>query len=373
MHNHIFIVFGHEHYNPLGIIRSLGEKGINVHAIIIKNRVKLTSKSKYIKKLYFVDDIEEGYKLLIDRYSNEKLKPFIYTASDGCASYLDKHYEDLIDRFYFYNAGGNGQISKYMNKDTINKLALEHGISVLKTHVVDRGVIPESLEYPVITKSIASTVGGWKKDVFICNNDSELMQAYSKIKSPTVLLQKYIEKKNELCLDGFSVNKGNDVHISIASNYNYLLPESYSSVFTSRQFKDSELFKKINEMFKSVGFEGIFSVEFLIDKNDVLYFLEINFRNSTWSYASTHAGVNLPYLWAECMLNNGINSDKIPMIQKPFVAMVEPSDFKSRVIGKRISIFKWISELKETDCLMVYNKQDKSPWFSFYTSKIFGI
>lgn len=33
---HKFIVFGEDHYNPLGICRSLGEEGIPVIAVLIK-------------------------------------------------------------------------------------------------------------------------------------------------------------------------------------------------------------------------------------------------------------------------------------------------------------------------------------------------
>lgn len=50
-----------------------------------------------------------------------------------------------------------------MGKDTILQLAERHGIPVLKNIVVERGVIPEGLEYPIITKAAISTIGDWKK------------------------------------------------------------------------------------------------------------------------------------------------------------------------------------------------------------------
>lgn len=59
------IVFGGEHYNLLGVIRSLGESGILCDAIIIKNFQKVASTSKYITHLYMVNTIEEGYALLL--------------------------------------------------------------------------------------------------------------------------------------------------------------------------------------------------------------------------------------------------------------------------------------------------------------------
>ena len=45
-----------------------------------------------------------------------------------------------------------------MGKDTILQLAEKHGIPVLKNIVVDKGEVPEGLEYPVITKAAISTM-----------------------------------------------------------------------------------------------------------------------------------------------------------------------------------------------------------------------
>lgn len=84
-----FIVLCGEHYNPLGIIRSLGEAGIKPIAIVKKNEFQLTSKSKYIKKLHFVNSIEEGFNLLLETYANEKCPPYVYTADDKTMTHID--------------------------------------------------------------------------------------------------------------------------------------------------------------------------------------------------------------------------------------------------------------------------------------------
>ena len=62
--------------------------------------------------------------------------------------------------------------------------------------------------------------------------------------------------------------------------------------------------EKIKNVISEIGLEGIWEFEFMVDDKGNLWFLEINFRNSTWSWASTKAGMNLPYLWSECMLDN---------------------------------------------------------------------
>ncbi len=55
------IVFGFEHYNPLGIVRSLGEAGIRPIGIIVDGLRPITSKGKYLLEVHMVDCIEDGY------------------------------------------------------------------------------------------------------------------------------------------------------------------------------------------------------------------------------------------------------------------------------------------------------------------------
>lgn len=370
MSHNKYIVFGGEHYNPLGIIRSLGEHGVRPIAIIIKGNQVLTSKSKYISILHLVDSIEAGYQLLVEKYSNLNEKCFLYTSDDNVTSYLDQHYDEIKNKFIFFNAGVKERITYYMNKENINNLARKHGLNVLDTVVVNKGEIPKDIEYPIITKSIASTIGGWKNDVFICRSEEELRSAYDTIQSPVVLIQKYITKENELCLDGMSINNGKQVMYAIASNYNYILPNTYSSYMTVFNFKDAELKSKLNAMFEEIGFEGIFSVEFLVAPDGKLYFCEINFRNSTWSYASTCAGMNLPVLWAESMMKGEISNQAEKEIPSGFTAMVELSDFRVRVLGKKISFVKWLAEAKATKCKFYINKNDMRPVFSMLFSKL---
>ena len=69
--DHKFIVFALDHYNPLGVIRSLGEAGISPIYIAERHGEYFATKSKYLKECYEVEDVAEGYKILMDNYSNE--------------------------------------------------------------------------------------------------------------------------------------------------------------------------------------------------------------------------------------------------------------------------------------------------------------
>lgn len=365
----LYIVFGEEHYNPLGLIRSLGENGIEVIAIIKKGDFSFASKSKYISKLHIVNSNEEGYEILLKEYGNEKKKPFLFTCDDQLTSFLDLRYNEIKDKFILYNAGKEGRITEYMDKEKMLDLASKCGLNIAKTWIVKKGEIPKDIFYPIVTKAIDSTMDHWKQDSYICSNEKELKEAFKSIRSKKVILQQFINKKNELCLDGYSIDKGNKVFYAIASNYLSIKNNAYSNYMVVMNSHNDDIEKKLNKMFKNVGFEGIFSVEFLIDQDDKLYFLEINFRNSTWSYASTIAGMNLPVLWSKGMLDKSIYNKSYVKFDN-FNAMSEFVDYKDRVKTKEISFFKWFNQMRKCKCLYCINKKDMKPVYAKFLHKI---
>lgn len=362
----LVIVFAIEHYNPLGVIRTLGKRGINPDYIAVKGRVRLSSKSKYLNHVHEVDSVEEGYKVLLTEYGkvcNTGNKPIIICSDDKTIGFLDNHYDELKDKFVFFNAGVQGRINDYMDKFRILELAKKHGLNILDSRVVKRGEVPVDLQYPVITKSISPNSGGWKSDVFICENSEELAEAHKKIKSEEVMLQQFVEKKNEYAVEGCSVNKGKTTFLSIYSIYNYLIKGYYSPYRTSGSFDNPEIERGLKAMIEEIGFEGIFDAEFLIGPDDKYYFLEINFRNTTWSYASDVLGMPLAYLWVEAMKNGKVLADAFKSNQKPILCMVEPIDYNLRCRQRGYSKCKWFRELLKCKCKDYWNWHDLKPSF----------
>lgn len=86
----------------MGVIRSLGENGIKSIGIFINSKEKLASKSKYLQKVYYVKNREEGYEILLKEYGNEREKPYIFTSDDITTSFLDHKYDLIKDKFIFY-------------------------------------------------------------------------------------------------------------------------------------------------------------------------------------------------------------------------------------------------------------------------------
>ena len=115
------------------------------------------------------------------------------------------------------------------------------------------------------------------------------------------------------------------------------------------------------KMFKEIGFEGIFEVEFLIDQDGSYYFLETNFRASAWNHTGSIAGMPLSYLWVKSTLNGKIDKkDKKNFI--PFTDMSEVIDFGKRVDSGKISLAQWLLEFKQAKGTYFYDEYDPEPF-----------
>lgn len=360
---HLCIVFALEHYNPLGMIRGLGQNGINPVYISVKRRGEVATKSKYISKLHRVDSVEDGYKLLFEEYGNYDYdnRPFILLSDDKSCGYFDLHYDEVKDKFITYNAGTVGRISEFMDKYKVQQLAKKYGFNILDSFVVKPGEVPEGLVYPVITKDISPNSGSWKSDVFICQNENELREAYTRITSPLVLLQHFVDKKNELAIQGYAINHGKEIQLITAMNWKYLIQGYYSPYHDVSMVDNKGIEQRLQGMMEKIGFEGVFEAEFLIDQNDMPYFLEINFRASAWNHTTNFADMAESYLWVKGMINGEIDpADRKTF--KPFTSMSEIIDYGKRVDTGKITLAEWIKDFKEAKCTYYYHKDDLGPW-----------
>ncbi len=116
------------------------------------------------------------------------------------------------------------------------------------------------------------------------------------------------------------------------------------------------------EIFKEIGFEGIFECEFLIDQNGTMYFDEINFRNSLWSYPSAALERCLPELWMQSMLAGEIVCTSVD-VPKNFTAMIEPVDYSKRVESGLITEAEWLADFKAANVTFYYDRVDLAPYY----------
>ena len=367
-----YIVFvSKDHYNPLGIVRTLGEAGKRPIVVVVKSEPKLVSKSRYVKKKHIVSSPEKGIKLILSEYAKSKTeKSFILTGDDVSVMALDSHYDELKDYFYFYNAGEAGRIKHFMSKDILCELAAKHGFNVAKTWKVKVGEIPEDIEYPIITKAINSYSAEWKGIVSICHNEDELKAAYKNIKSEYILLQKYIQKVDEQSYEGISINRGKDIFYIMQNNEVYHIPGNYAPLWVSKNVDDKYFTERASEMLEEIGLEGIFEFEFMVGEDGNLYFLEINFRTTVNAWATTVVGMSNVMLWCTAMLDGRVSDSFYKKIPDGFTTIAECFDYDVRVKKGIISKKEWLKQYKKADAKLYRGRHDFIPFLSFMWYKL---
>ncbi|MCQ9208667.1 MAG: ATP-grasp domain-containing protein, partial [Omnitrophica bacterium] len=146
--------------------------------------------------------------------------------------------------------------------------------------------IAKRLKYPVIIKA---TAGGGGKGMRICHNDVRLVSALLTAQSeaeaafgrPDVYIEKYFPKSRHIEFQILADNFGHIIHLgerdcTIQRRHQKLIEESPSPSI------DAKLRKRMGEVAlkaaKSVNYNNVGTIEFLVDEKNNFYFLEMNTR-----------------------------------------------------------------------------------------------
>lgn len=370
---HKYVIFGGDGINAIGVVRSLGEAGIKPYVIRLHptEHIPPVETSKYVVKAWLAKTPQEVLDILMENFSDEKEKPILFFTDELHTEVFDAHYDELKDKFISYNAGRSGGLIQLLSKAYQCELARECGIKVPEFEVVEKGVMPTKLNYPVITKTLTSNEGRWKRDMIICDTPEKLQEAYKEIVADRLLIEEYIDSTNEVDLKGFSISGGEQIYFTHLKRWHFKEP-SMGHLMYFEPCKDEELKEKIRQLIRRANYSGIFDAEFIQDKQGNIYFLEVNWRTGMYNYNHTHEGINLPYLWAKSMLDNHIDEQTIQVKQKKYTTLCELTSFGD-TLRHPSHFFAWLKEMKRADVLYYYNKHDLRPcvvaWSRFLMRK----
>lgn len=356
----IAIVIGQGGYNDMGLIRSCGEAGMYVIAIIPQATVMPLHKSKYVKECIreSIADIETLFKVVCRISKNHpKQRIVLFPASDLSACLMDDAWESLSEFALTPNAGG--RLRELMDKYTMGEIAMKSSLLVPRSIKVNLEVNRDPcFNLPCIIKPLRS-IFGEKGDICICRTKSEYnktLSLYHEKGFYEILLQELIEGKDieEVAVTGVCthdkqiITQGIIHKIRIRGNGSTVFARFCTDI-------DPTLQHNICAFIKTTGYTGIFDIEFL--KNDYGYhFIECNFRNGAYGYAVTSAGFNMPLLFASD------NENGIPQLTKlkNVTFMEERSDILNMLDGT-VSLLRWIKDILSTDTFLWWNRRDPKP------------
>lgn len=362
------VVIGTDHHNTLGVIRGLGERGVNPDVLLVAcDKISFVSQSRYINSLLFVSNVASIYKCLIEKYKNETEKPVIICCADAIESEIDQHYNILKEYFFLPGAEYQGRITELMNKHRMLDLACEVGLKIPETWYFDGNY--ESVTHisvPCIVKPLLSKDGA-KEDIRIFKHQKQLQDFWENSQPKRVQIQELIDKDFEYQLIGCSTKK----EVIIPGVSIILRPCKGSNTsflhYTPLECGFCEIDKCV-DFVKRTGYYGLFSLEFLRDKNGKDYFMEINFRNDGNAICTTAAGISLPYVWYLDCLGRDYTMETKTNIKSVYV-MPDIAELKL-LLTRQISILDFISDLCKTNRFMEYDRKDSKPFWHMIWSKM---
>jgi acetyl-CoA carboxylase biotin carboxylase subunit len=146
--------------------------------------------------------------------------------------------------------------------------------------------IAQEIGYPVIIKAAA---GGGGRGMRVAHNDVSLRagfkqaqaEAENAFKDSTVYIEKYVEFGRHVEVQILADNHGNAVHLwerdcSMQRRHQKLVEESPSPVL--KQSVREKLCESAVRLVKAAGYTNAGTVEFLVDKDQNFYILEVNAR-----------------------------------------------------------------------------------------------
>lgn len=360
------IVIGGIHHNTLGVIRSLSIAGIkDIFLILVGVDSDFVSCSKYIKKknLIKLKSDEQLLDILLKIGPTFSSKPTIICSSDTSISIVDQNLKDLSRFFLLPNAfKKQDEINRLMDKSIQCAIAEQCGFNIPQSKVITN---LQDLEmwniFPCIIKPIESICGS-KSDIKVYQNKHDLYEDVLKLDVINFQIQQFIEKDIEFQLIGCSINHGKKLFIPGYTNIIRQPPNTNTGFLYYKQLDEIYSFPLKNSVhlfMETIGYEGLFSLEFLRDKKGNVFFLEINMRNDGNSFCVTAAGVNLPYLFF--LYKNGLPLEKNTVIKQSVYFMPELEDF-ILAMKSGTSIFSWINDFWKTKAHAVFSLGDPLPF-----------
>lgn len=363
------IIIGGNHHNGLGLLRSLGEVSFNLYYIAYKSKKSFVTKSKYLKGYWYAENMGELMAILNTNFRNVH-PTIILPANDECSSILDQNYQELSRKFIIPHLNySEGAITKYMDKQIMNDYMRQKGFLVpfsFEVSLVNKEWAKEfekynKIEYPCIIKPLQSKDGD-KGDIIVCNDKVELLVKLKLLtnKYKKVIIQEFIEKEGEIGIPGIVTIRNEVIIPGVINKIRDSLTAPGSTTYAEiiRNNYNIDL-RELENILNDLKYVGMFDFEFIYSKEKI-YFIEVNFRNGAYGYATTKAGVNLAKLWCLSAVNKDISNEP-KSYNKQITFMQEFSDIK-HVFNGNISFFKWLKQFLCSKAYLIFNIKDLKPF-----------
>ncbi|MDD7886917.1 pyruvate carboxylase [Flavivirga sp. 57AJ16] len=178
------------------------------------------------------------------------------------------------------------------DKITAKKVALDNNIPIIKSNIKPLNNIKtalseaEKIGFPIMLKAAS---GGGGRGMRVIRKEEELKSAFNESKrealnafgDDTVFLEKFVENPKHIEIQIVADNHGNMVHLyerdcSVQRRYQKVI--EFAPSYGLKEETKTALYQYAINICKAVDYNNIGTVEFLVDADDSIYFIEVNPR-----------------------------------------------------------------------------------------------
>ncbi|WP_299669346.1 pyruvate carboxylase [uncultured Polaribacter sp.] len=215
------------------------------------------------------------------------------------------------------------------DKITAKKVAVDNHIPIIQSNTKSLDSIETALSeaqiigYPVMLKAAS---GGGGRGMRVIRKPEELQSAFNESKrealnafgDDTVFLEKFVENPKHIEIQIVADNFGNIVHLferdcSVQRRYQKVI--EFAPSFGLEQQTKNALYNHAIKICKAVNYNNIGTVEFLVDDDDSIYFIEVNPRIQV-EHTVTEVITNIDLVKTQLFIAGGYQLDdqqiKIP-------------------------------------------------------------
>lgn len=302
------ILFGADHYNTLGVLRCLGQRGCRVQLLIHRGASKAgplcIAKSRYAKRLTLLDEDPAPILEWLEKQADPGRKKILFPCSDFAAYLVDVHGAELSRRYILPGFQGQpGRVARMMDKYRQQELAEACGIPMAKSWLLHRGDggfrLPGDLVYPCIFKPHLSAKGK-KSDICVADTPQQALEQLGKLADKgydTLLAQQYIQMDYEALGIGCIVSDPPGI-FQITLHKLRVWPTHGGSTACACGEENAavnEVTRRAASVLRQQGYRGLYDIDFFVC-GETVYLNEVNFRNGAVGCMLGDCGIPAAYL-----------------------------------------------------------------------------
>lgn len=303
------VILGSNYYIGLSTIRCLGIHNIYTVAVDYSDQDRYGSDSKYCSERlispHYKNEKEAFIEFLKDYARKEIVPPVLIPCHDSYVEVIDEYLDELRE-FYLIPQTEQGLYTKAMNKESLERMAKEHGVPVPETIRVNEDNFFEKVDsiikYPCIVKPTDSPsfVAKFRKKIFKVHNRAELEEALEKAKGAglEVIVQRIIPGFDDhmYTFDAYLNQDAKVTHWTTCQKFRQYPINFGASVYTGQRHVP-ELYEIGAPFLEAIGYKGFGEIEFKKDAETGEYYLiEINVRITNLNNLLYKVGMNVPYI-----------------------------------------------------------------------------